>query len=144
MSDTTSCAFCDIINGVIPASIVAENQRTIAFMDLRQYHPGHVLIVPKLHVPDLRKADDATATAVMLMTSKIARAVSTVFKCEGLSIWHSAGEAANQEVPHLHFHVHPRRMGDDVLRVYPKSPATPPRTELSEWAAQIEAELGNG
>ena len=65
-----------------------------------------------------------------------------VFPSDGLSVWHSAGAGANQEVPHLHFHVHPRRLGDGLLRVYPAAPELPGRPTLDAWAAQLRAALG--
>jgi histidine triad (HIT) family protein len=72
---------------------------------------------------------------------RVARAVDRVFPGDGLSIWHSAGEGAHQEVPHLHIHIHPRRFGDDVLRVYPSSPPLPERASLDRWAASLRAQL---
>ncbi len=109
----------------------------LAFLDVRQYHPGHVLIIPRRHIADIRNMDDATGSAVMSVVARIARAVDRVFPSDGLSIWHSAGAGANQEVPHLHFHVHPRKFGDDVLRVYPAPPALPERATLDDWAGRL-------
>lgn len=135
------CLFCAIVAGSIPASIVHEDTRTMSFVDLRQFHPGHVLVIPRHHVADIRGVDDETAAALMLATARVARAVDAVFPSEGLSVWHSAGEGAGQEVPHLHFHVHPRRSGDDVLRVYPSSPDGPPRPVLDGYAERLRASL---
>lgn len=137
----TDCVFCRIVAGTTPASVIAEDELTIAFLDLRQFHPGHVLVVPRRHVADIRSVDAVTASAVMLATARVARAVDGLFPNDGLSVWHSAGEGANQEVPHLHFHVHPRRFGDDVLRVYPSMPAHPPRAVLDRWAGELRAIL---
>jgi histidine triad (HIT) family protein len=137
----TDCVFCEIVAGTKPASVIAEDGTTMAFLDLRQFHPGHVLVIPRRHVADIRSVDDATASAVMLTTARVARAVDRVFPGDGLSVWHSAGEGANQEVPHLHFHVHPRRFGDDVLRVYPSMPAHPAREVLDGWAEALRAVL---
>ena len=136
-----ACVFCAIAAGRAAASIIASDETTMAFLDLRQFHPGHVLVIPRRHIPDIRDVDDATAAAVMLSVARVARAVDRVFPSDGLSIWHSAGEGANQEVPHLHFHVHPRRFGDDVLRVYPSSPAAPRRAVLDGWANDLRAVL---
>lgn len=139
MTDDSSalCAFCEIITGRLPATIVAADSDVVALVDLRQFHPGHVLVIPRQHLHDIREADDATCAAIMRMVSRIARAVSEAFPSDGLSVWHSIGEGANQEVPHLHFHVHPRFLGDDLLHVYPHSPATPGRTTLEIWGAKI-------
>ena len=135
------CPFCAIAAERLPASIVAADALTVAFLDLRQYHAGHVLVVPRRHVQDIRAVDDATAAALIVAVARIARAVDRAFPNDGLSIWHSAGAGANQEVPHLHFHVHPRRFGDDVLRVYPTPPAYPDRATLDAWATQLRVEL---
>ena len=139
------CPFCGIVAGDIPASVVCEDEQTVAFLDLRQFHPGHILVIPRAHVPDIRAVDDATAGAVMQTVVRISRAVARVFTNDGLSVWHSAGEGANQEVPHLHVHVHPRHFGDDLLRVYPSPPRLPDRASLDALAARVrEALPGTG
>jgi histidine triad (HIT) family protein len=137
------CAFCGIVAGDVPASLVWEDEATLAFLDLRQFHAGHVLVIPRAHVPDIRVVDASTAESVMRTVVRVARAVDRVFPGDGLSIWHSAGEGANQEVPHLHIHIHPRHSGDDVLRVYPSSPPLPERASLDRWAASLRVELAS-
>ncbi len=138
------CVFCDIIQGHAAASIVAEDALTLAIVDLRQFHPGHVLVIPRMHVADLRDADDDTAAAVFQMTARVARAVDRAFPSDGLSIWHSIGEGAHQEVPHLHVHVHPRFIGDDVLRVYPRAPDTPDRDTLEHYRVRLRDLIAPG
>ncbi len=136
-TDPAHCTFCAIVAGEKPASIVWEDAHSLAFLDLRQFHSGHVLIVSRAHFGDLRDADGTTAAAVMQTVARVMRAVGGLFENDGISVWHSAGEGANQEVPHLHFHVHPRRLGDDVLRVYPCTPNHPSRSQLNHWATDI-------
>ena len=109
---TTRCAFCAIVAGRLPATVVHRDARTVAFLDVRQATPGHVLVVPRIHIADIREADRLTAAALIAGVARVARAVGRAFDNEGLSIWHSIGPAADQAVPHLHFHVHPRRHGD--------------------------------
>jgi histidine triad (HIT) family protein len=142
-SDRERCAFCEIVAGRIPATIVASDAHVVAFLDLRQFHPGHVLIIPRDHVPDIRASDDAVIIAVARMVARVARAVDRCFPGDGLSVWHSAGPGANQEVPHLHFHVHPRRIGDELLRIYPQSPVPPDRATLDAWGAELVAALAD-
>lgn len=136
-----TCTFCAIIAGHIPATRVAESARSVAIVDLRQAHAGHVIVMPRAHLHDLRDADDATVADLMQLTARVARAVGAVMPNDGLSIWHSIGAGAHQEVPHLHVHVHPRVVGDDVLRVYASPPPTPLRAALEELGAQIRAAL---
>jgi histidine triad (HIT) family protein len=115
------CVFCAIAQGRAPASIVCENELALAAIDLRQFHPGHTLVIPRQHFQDVRELDDTTGAALMAMVSRVTRAVGRAFPNQGLSLWHSIGEAAFQEVPHLHIHIHPRLTGDNVLYVYPEA-----------------------
>lgn len=117
--DSTSCIFCAISRREAPADIIHEDALTLAFVDLRQFHPGHILVVPRAHLADVRELDEATGAALMASVARITRAVGRAFPNEGISLWHSIGPAAFQEVPHLHIHVHPRRTQDGFLRVYP-------------------------
>lgn len=135
------CVFCAIARGESPAEIVAEDDHVLAFADLRQWHPGHVLVVPRQHLADVRELDEATGAALMAMVARVTRAVAAAFPSEGYSLWHSIGPAAFQEVPHLHIHVHPRRMGDGVLRVYPEEPADADAGLRAEVARRVRAQL---
>jgi histidine triad (HIT) family protein len=135
------CIFCQIAAGQRPASLICESELTLAFVDLRQYNAGHALVIPRAHLHDVRDLDDATGAALMSTVTRVARAVSTAFHCEGMSLWHSIGEAGFQEVPHLHFHIHPRLKGDHLFQLYPTSPPTPDRTTLERYAALIREKL---
>jgi histidine triad (HIT) family protein len=139
----TECVFCDILAGRTPATIVAETSGVVALVDVRQFHPGHVIVIPRDHVSDIREANDMMSAALMRMVARVARAITVVCPLDGLSIWHSIGEGANQEVPHLHFHVHPRRIGDDMLRVYPSSPECPDREALNSLGAVLREAIAN-
>jgi histidine triad (HIT) family protein len=139
---TVACIFCSIAQGKEPASVVCEDALTMAFLDLRQFHPGHVLVIPRQHLHDVRDLDAATGAALMAMVSRVTTAVASTFPSQGLSLWHSIGEAAFQEVPHLHFHIHPRLIGDDVLRVYPRPPRTADQGVRDAYAAALRASLG--
>lgn len=138
---TVDCVFCEIVRGSQPASIVWEDDFTIAVVDLRQFHPGHVLVIPRRHLGDVRELDYETGAAVMATVVRVTRAVAVAFPNQGMSLWHSIGAAAFQEVPHLHIHVHPRIPGDGLLQVYPRAPALPDRTELDGYAAILRAHL---
>lgn len=135
------CVFCAIAQGQAPASIVVEDDLVMAIVDLRQFHPGHMLVIPRHHFHDVRELDDTTGAALMSMVSRVARAVSRAFPNQGLSLWHSIGEAAFQEVPHLHIHIHPRLVGDNVLKVYPRLLANTERETLDAYAATLRSHL---
>jgi histidine triad (HIT) family protein len=136
-----ACVFCAIVHGTAAASIVWQDELTLAAVDLRQFHPGHTLVIPRQHLHDVRELDPVTGAALMATLVRVTRAVSAAFPNQGLSLWHSIGEAAHQEVPHLHFHVHPRLLGDEVLSVYPSPPPLPDRVTLDRYAATLRSHL---
>lgn len=138
---TTDCIFCRIVAGTAAASIVYDDALTMAFLDMRQSSRGHVLVVPKSHVRDILAMDDATGAAIMSTVARVARAVHTAFAPDGMNIFQSNGEAAGQEVFHLHVHVLPRHSGDGLLRMYDAIPEMPPRAELDELAAALRAAI---
>ncbi len=113
----------------------------LAFVDLRQFNAGHTLVIPRRHILDVRDLDDATGAALTRVVTRISRAVSAAFPNDGLSIWHSAGPAAFQEVPNLHVHIHPRLPDDRLFMLYPAVPAKPDRAVLDGYASQIRANL---
>jgi histidine triad (HIT) family protein len=138
---TNGCIFCEIAQGVSPAEIILEDDLVIGVVDLRQFHPGHTLVMPRRHLRDVRELDHATGAALMWAVVRISQAVGAAFPNQGLSLWHSIGEAAFQEVPHLHIHVHPRILGDGLLQVYPRMAATPDMAILKKYANTLRAQL---
>ena len=135
------CAFCEIVGGMLPASVVWEDDLTMAFLDRRQVHAGHTLVIPRQHLCDVRELDHTTGAALMASVTRITRAVAAAFPNQGLSLWHSIGEAADQEVPHLHIHVHPRILHDQLLRVYPSVPALADESLRGKYAATLRSYL---
>jgi histidine triad (HIT) family protein len=138
---SVACVFCEIVRGAEPASIVWEDELTMAFLDRRQFHPGHTLMVPRQHLRDVRELDFKTGAALMDSVARITRAVTLAFPNQGLSLWRSIGEAADQEVPHLHIHVHPRVLDDRLLRVYPFAAVEPDKPVRDKYAATLRSYL---
>ncbi len=136
-----ACAFCAIAAGSVPASMVWEDARVVAFMDLRQAVPGHVLVVPRRHAETLYDLDEDTAAQAMRVAHRVATAIRRRWAPAGLNLWQSNHRAGGQEVPHFHLHVQPRRLGDGLLRVYPRgAPAPASREWLDELAAQLRGQ----
>ena len=136
MSD---CVFCKIVAGQIPSTRVHEDEHTLAFMDLGQVNPGHVLVAVKKHAENLYALDDAQAAAVARACTRVARAIREAFKPEGLSVYQANGKAAGQTVFHYHVHLLPRHAGDGMELTWPVK--NPPREKLEEYAAKIRAGL---
>jgi histidine triad (HIT) family protein len=136
------CIFCRIAAHDAEASVVFDDAQVMAFMDVRAFHPGHTLVIPKRHVDDITGLDDQTlAGALMLAVASVARGVQRAFATEGITVWQSNGAAAGQEVFHVHFHVMPRYAGDGLLRVYPSRPDYPDRSGLDEHAQRIRQSM---
>jgi histidine triad (HIT) family protein len=143
---TTDCVFCGIVNGTVEASVVAADDTTLAFLDLRQPswpRGGSVLVVPRAHVEQVDELPAEVAGAVMGTVVRVAGAVRKALAPEGISVWSSNGAAAGQEVPHVHLHVVARFGGDGLLRVYAERPPYPGRADLDELAARITGGLGS-
>jgi len=70
-------------------------RRTLAFLDSRQFHAGHMLVIPRQHLSEVRELDHATGAALMTSVTRITRAVAAAVLNQGLSLWHSIGEAAD-------------------------------------------------
>ena len=135
----SECVFCRIVAKQIPATVVHEDADTLAFMDIGQVNPGHVLVACKAHVENVYGLQDAQAAAVFRAAAKVARAIRAAFDPPGLSIYQANGKPAGQTVFHFHLHVLPRHDADGMQLVWPVK--NPPREKLEEYAAQIRARL---
>ena len=133
----TNCVFCKIIAGEIPSSRVYEDEYTLAFMDIGQVNPGHVLVALKSNIENVCGLDDALAGAMFRATARVARAVHAAFTPQGMSIYQANGAAAGQTVFHLHFHVMPRWNADGMDLIWPVK--NPPREQLEACAVKIRA-----
>lgn len=134
------CVFCKIVARQIPASVVHEDPHTVAFMDLGQVNPGHVLVAAKQHAENIYALDEAAAAAVFRAAVRVARAIREAFVPEGLSVYQANGRAAGQTVFHFHLHLVPRHTGDGMALTWPVK--NPPREALADYAARIRARLG--
>ena len=135
----TDCVFCRIVTRQIPATVVYEDADTLAFMDIGQVNPGHVLVAAKAHAENVYALEDAQAAAVFRSVARLARAIRGAFSPEGLSIYQANGKAAGQTVFHFHMHLVPRYENDGMNLTWPLK--NPPREKLEENAARIRAKL---
>ena len=135
------CLFCQIVRRQSEASIVYENEYTMAFMNTRQGNPGHVLVVPKRHVETLDQLDSDLAAHLFQAVTHVARGLQAAFKPDGLNIWQSNGIAAGQEIPHIHVHLLPRRLNDKLIQFYTRMPPQEERIYLDRLAQQIRVHL---
>ena len=120
MSD---CVFCKIIAKELPADFVYENDKIVAFLDIRPCNPGHTLVVPKEHHVDLLETPDDVLADIMSRTKKIAPAVVKAVNADGFNTIFNTKPAAGQVIFHTHMHIIPRFSGDG-LKHWPEKEMT--------------------
>jgi diadenosine tetraphosphate (Ap4A) HIT family hydrolase len=139
----SSCEFCEIIAGRSPASVVYRDGDCIAFMDIRPVTPGHLLVVPIEHATHLADLDSAEGGRLFALAQQLAAAVRrSDLKPKGINLFLADGEAAGQEVFHVHLHVLPRYRDDGFgLRLPPGYGPDADRARLEADAATIAQAL---
>ena len=131
------CVFCDIVAGQAPASVVYEDDIVIAIMTIGPVTPGHLLVMPKQHIPYMAGMDEHTAMHLFKITLQMSQAMrSSGIRCEGINLFLADGEAAFQEIFHLHMHVFPRFKGD-AFKIDADWSVRPSRKELDQIAEQL-------
>lgn len=137
-----NCIFCDIVERKAPLSVVYEDEVCLAFMDINPINVGHVLLIPKQHFVTLDDCDEEITKHLISVVKKLNRAVQKATKCEGILNDIMNGEAAGQEIFHLHIHIVPRNKGDGFGWHFPKGyrEKITPRDVLDEMASKIKQE----
>ena len=130
------CLFCKIVAGEIPATIIAEDERTIAFMDINPATRGHALVIPRAHARDVHEIDTEDLKAVAATAQAVAARAVERLGAAGVNLLNSNGAAAWQTVFHFHLHVIPRYDGDP-LRL-PWKPAQGDMEEISAAGMQLK------
>jgi histidine triad (HIT) family protein len=139
MSHDPSCVFCKILAGSIPSARVLETDEVVAFLDIGPLTPGHTLVVPKAHHPNLPAMPDDVAAAVGAVLPRICRAVKAATGAEGLNVLVNTGAVAGQSVEHVHWHVIPRRFDDGIA--WPWRPLKCGEAEIEAMRRRIAGEL---
>ena len=116
--------FTRIINGEIPCYRVAENDRYIAFLDVRPLKAGHTLVVPKKEVDYIFDMDDEALSGMMIFAGKVARAMKEVIECNRIGV-----AVIGLEVPHAHIHLIPISREGDMLFTNPRVSLSPEENE---------------
>lgn len=108
-----SCIFCAILAGQRPGSIFYADATVVGLLDINPVTEGHALIIPRRHIADLASLDEAVGRQLWTVAQRAAAALrASGLRCEGVNLFLADGEAAFQEVFHLHLHVFPRYTGD--------------------------------
>jgi histidine triad (HIT) family protein len=132
----TGCTFCRIVAGELPAHVVLDDERFLAFLDTRPLFAGHTLLVPRAHHETLLDLPADLHAPFLAATAALSRAVRDATGAAGF--FNAMNNVVSQSVPHLHMHVVPRRPKDGLRGFFW------PRTRLEDGeavAGRIRAEL---
>ena len=138
-----SCVFCQIVRGNAQSSMVYADDTVVAFMDIQPVNDGHILVVPRAHAAQLAELDEETGAQMFRVAMRLSEAMrQSGMRCEGVNVFLADGEAAGQEVFHVHLHLIPRFRGDGFgFRFGPEYGVLPERTWLDALAADVHQAL---
>jgi histidine triad (HIT) family protein len=138
-----NCVFCDIVSGAAPSSMIYRDEHCTAFMDIQPVNPGHLLVIPNHHATYLADLDEDTGAHMFRVAQQLAQTLrKSEIKCEGVDLFLADGEAAGQEIFHVHLHIIPRYKGDGFgFRFGPEYHNRPARSELDAIAHTIREVL---
>jgi histidine triad (HIT) family protein len=129
------CLFCKIIAGELPAEIVAEDERTVAIMDINPGTRGHLLVIPRAHSANVLETEPEDLQATILAAQRMARQVTERLGADGVNLLNCCGSAAWQTVFHLHIHVIPRYANDPLKLPWTPAPGDP--DEIAAVAGEL-------
>jgi histidine triad (HIT) family protein len=139
---SADCIFCRIVDGEIPSRTVYEGDTVLAFLDANPLAPGHTLVIPTDHRETFQDLDDDLAADVFDVLHGLVGTVEAAVDADATTVGFNNGDAAGQEVPHVHGHIIPRFEGDGGGPIHGVAGRRPTLSdeELDDVAADIRAE----
>lgn len=132
------CPFCQLAAGEAEVSIVHEDERTVTFVDIQPAVRGHMLVLPRRHAARLAELDVEDGAQLFRVGQLAAAALrASGLRCEAVNFLLADGEAAGQEIAHVHLHVIPRHEGDRFGFRHSSEPSVRPRAELDQAAEAL-------
>jgi histidine triad (HIT) family protein len=137
------CTFCSIASGEVPAHVVYDDERFMAFLDIRPLFPGHTLVIPKAHHATLPDLPDDLLEPFFALVQRLSAAIPVAMDAVGSFV--AMNNIVSQSVPHLHAHVVPRRPKDGLRGFFwPRMKYRGGDKEMASVAATISDALGTG
>ena len=134
-----SCLFCRIAAGDEPAHRVLEDERFVAFLDIRPLFHGHVLLVPREHHVTLMDLPEELAGPLTVTAQRLSRAVQEAMGAQG--VFNAMNNVVSQSVAHLHMHVVPRNRKDGLRGFFWPRTTYDSDAHAAEVAARISSAL---
>ncbi len=113
------CIFCKIVSEDLPSHKLYEDDDVLAFLDIAPVHPGHILVIPKKHFKNIEEVPEDILCNLIKVVKKLGLALKNGMGYEAYNIGENNDPLAGQIVPHLHFHVIPRKENDG-LQLWPQ------------------------
>ena len=137
------CIFCSIVAGDIPAQTVYETDSVLAFLDANPLARGHTLVIPKSHAERVGDLDVDRASDLFDAVAALTPQVEAAVDADGANVGLNDGEAAGQEVPHVHVHIVPRFEGDGGAAIHAVAGRRPDLSddELDAVADEVAAAI---
>ena len=110
----TDCIFCKIVTREIASETVFEDEKTLAFLDINPVTPGHTLIVPKIHFSSMIETSDETIAHIFKVSKELMKKIKKVFDADFVAL-----VVVGIDVPHLHIHLIPRKLSEDIPNFWP-------------------------
>ena len=108
-----NCLLCELASGEAERSVAYEDEHAVAVMDLNPVTEGHLFVLPRTHAELLAELDPDLGAHLFRVAMRLAAAVrASGVPCEAVNLFLADGDAAGQEIPHVHLHVLPRYEGD--------------------------------
>ncbi len=105
MSEQPGCIFCHIAGGKVPARIVWQSDKAVAFADINPVAPVHIVVIPRQHLSSLAEADSQQTALLGELLAAARQIAAEQGLAKGYRVVINCGEQAGQTVPHLHLHV---------------------------------------
>jgi len=131
------CIFCKILAGELPATVVAQDERTFSFMDINPATRGHMLVIPRAHSTDITEADAADLAACISTAQALVGRALDRLGADGVNVLNACRPAAGQTVFHTHLHVIPRYADDGISLPWIPAPGDP--EEIAAAAAELRS-----
>jgi len=130
-----ACVFCAIVAGEQPAAVVLDEPAFVAFLDVRPVFKGHVLLVPRPHVPTLPELPAELRDPFLEAAQRLSEAVLAALGAQGSFV--AMNNTVSQSVPHLHLHVVPRTKGDGLRGFFWPRTRYADDAEMADYAARL-------
>ena len=139
VGNVPDCLFCRIVTGETAAHAVLETKDLVAFLDHRPVFKGHVLLVPREHVPTFADLPASLRDPFFSAGQRLAAAIPAALGAQGTFV--AMNNTVSQSVPHLHLHVVPRTKGDGLRGFFWPRTKYSSEEEMKEYAARVAAAL---